>query len=173
MDEASNINGAVDSLDANKWLAELMDGGRKEWAVYGEINGVQCKGLVDLYKSRQIVDLKTTSKPVNQRQFVKQIADLHYDLQVALYSELVRINEDMPTPPLWHWAVVSMVPPYSLALYECDIEWFLNGCGKLDHCLDTLKRCQASQEWPGLPETPQLLTMPPWASFEQLSAGND
>ena len=173
MDEASHINGAVDSLDANKWLAEIMDGGRKEWAVYGEINGVQCKGLVDLYKDRQIVDLKTTSKPVNARQFVKSVNDLHYDLQVALYSELVRINEDMQTPPLWHWCVVSMVPPYSLALWECDISWFLNGCGKLDHVLSVLKECFASGKWPGLPATPQLLTMPGWADFDQLSADND
>ena len=170
MDESSHINGAVDRLDRNQWLAELLDGAKTEWAIYGEINGVQCKALVDLYKSKQIVDLKTTSKPVNARQFVKSVNDMHYDLQVALYSELVRINEGLSTPPLWHWAVVSMTPPYTLALWECDISWFLNGCGKLDYVLATLKQCQSDQNWPGPPATPQLLTMPPWCAFNQLSA---
>ena len=173
MEEASHINGAVDSLDANKWLAELLDGAKTEWPVYGQTGGVQCKALVDLYKSKQIVDLKTTSKPVNAREFAKSVGTMHYDLQVALYSELVRINEGLTTPPLWHWAVVSLVPPYTLAIWECDISWFLNGCSKLDHVLSVLKQCQASQNWPGLPATPQLLTMPPWASFDQLSADND
>ena len=173
MARGNPINGAVDSLDANEWLAEILEGGKTEWAVYGEINGVECKALVDLYQSKQIVDLKTTSKPVNARQFVKSVNDLHYDLQVALYSELVRINEGLSTPPLWHWAVVSMVPPYTLAIWECDISFFLNGCGKLDHCLDVLKRCQANNEWPGPPATPQLLTMPTWAAFNQISPGND
>ena len=163
----------MDSLDGNKWLAELLDGAKTEWAIYGEIGGVQCKALVDLYKSKQIVDLKTTSKPVNPRQFAKSINDLHYDLQVALYSELVRINEGLTTPPLWHWCVVSLVPPYTLAIWECDISWFLNGCSKLDHVLSVLKQCQSNNEWPGLPDTPQLLTLPPWATFGQFPEDNN
>ena len=82
-----------DYIDNNKLLQSFFSGD-KQMVLTGEINGVPVKGKLDFYsKGIAINDLKVLRTVTdNNGEYYDFISPYGYDLQLAVYSELVRQN---------------------------------------------------------------------------------
>ena len=78
-----------------------------EHSLFGEINGVQVKGQLDVYrKGVGIIDLKFTEKAIDKDyQLNKICVDGRYDIQAYMYIELVKQNYNINVP--FHFKVIS------------------------------------------------------------------
>jgi len=78
-----------------------------EHSLYGEINGVQVKGQLDIYRPGVgIIDLKFTEYPIDTTFQLNKIAvDGRFDIQAFCYIELVRQNYNVTVP--FHFKIIS------------------------------------------------------------------
>jgi hypothetical protein len=76
----------------NKCAVDLLDGGKAELTYCTNLLGVDIKVRADKInlEKNYIVDVKTTSKPLNKEALEGSIASLHYDLSAALYIDCFR-----------------------------------------------------------------------------------
>ena len=170
VDEVATITECVKNLESNQWLNRFMEsvGDQVETAIYGTIEGVTCKGLIDTHTLAPLCvgDLKCLYE-VGPREFARAVNDRHYDLQYALYCELMIQNGMCDVVPPWVWICQQTKQPHNLALYSASPEWFDNGRRKLTLCLDKLKRAQDSGQWESFPVEPIALEMPRWAAVKE------
>lgn len=170
--EKQSITDSVANLESNAWLNKFMGAiyanGDTEVAVYGTIEGIPCKGLIDALSLNPLCvgDLKCLYE-VGPREFARAVNDRHYDLQYALYCELMIQNGMTDVVPPWVWICQQTGQPHNLALYNASPEWFENGRRKLTLCLDKLKRSQDSGQWESFPVEPVSLEMPRWAAVKE------
>jgi exodeoxyribonuclease VIII len=81
----------IEAIRSRPAMVEIIQHSNKEVTVYGEIDGVPCKGRIDLLSPAIICDLKTTAD-VEPRAFGRTFANLRYAFKLAMYRELVRQN---------------------------------------------------------------------------------
>jgi len=79
----------IEALHSREHFIDLVSRSNKEVTVYGEIEGVECKGRLDLLAPDVICDLKTT---YDVSEFGRTTFKLHYLFKLAFYRELVRQN---------------------------------------------------------------------------------
>ena len=169
-EEKQSITECVKNLESNQWLNRFMEsvGDQVEKDIYGTIEGVECKGLIDALSLNPLCvgDLKCLHE-VGPKEFARAVNDRHYDLQYALYCELMIQNGMCDVVPPWVWICQQTGQPHNLALYNASPEWFENGRRKLTLCLDKLKRAQDSGKWESFPVEPISLEMPRWAAVKE------
>lgn len=83
----------IESIHCDERAVELLDNSEREVTLTGEIEGVPCKGRLDLLdiENGVIGDLKGCKSAAPYR-FGKDAANLRYDFKMAFYRELVRQN---------------------------------------------------------------------------------
>jgi hypothetical protein len=150
--EKQDVEACVESLMSSKWLADVLADSDTEQDVYGDVDGVDCKGLLDVVNRSQtlVVDLKCNAQDIGPDQFKWAVKKRHYDLQQSLYSELLGVSQR----PNWVWAVQQTEPPYLLALHQSNDFHYASGRAKLQTVIGKLKQCQESGKWPGYPDKP-------------------
>lgn len=79
----------IEALNSRSHFVELVAASNKEVTVIGEIEGVPCKGRLDLLSPSTICDLKTT---YDVSQFDRTFNQLEYAFKLSIYRELVRQN---------------------------------------------------------------------------------
>jgi len=79
----------IEALHSRTNFAELIASKNREVTVFGEIEGVPCKGRLDLLSPGVITDLKTTH---DVSDFGRTAFKLNYCFKLAMYRELVRQN---------------------------------------------------------------------------------
>lgn len=158
--ELEKAQGCVEAIRKSKAVQELNLGFLEpDYPLHGEYDGVKLKGLPDYFFASQLIDLKTTSGPVDPTSFARTVDNWHYDLQAALYCELARQNGE--TLPTFTWIVVESDPPFDVAVYHATDEIFWVGMTKLKLAIGNVKRAQ-NHEIVGVCEGAQVLTMPTW-----------
>lgn len=114
-------------------IASLFSGTKKEVIYQGEINGVKCKGKLDLVKPNQmVIDLKTTSKAPTPEQFAKEFRNYDYDRQMAFYSKLANVPDACII-------AIQKSAPYTVGIYMLSKESIDNGIAKYMYALDMYK----------------------------------
>jgi len=80
---------------------------KNEHSLYGEINGVQVKGQMDIYREGiGILDLKFTEFNIDtDHKLNKLVIDGRFDIQAYMYIELVNQNYGLTVP--FHFKVIS------------------------------------------------------------------
>jgi len=78
-----------------------------EHSLYGEINGVQVKGQLDIWRQGVgIIDLKFTEFAIDRDHMLRKVAiDGRFDIQAYMYIELVKQNYGITVP--FHFKVIS------------------------------------------------------------------
>jgi len=79
----------IEALHTRGHFIDLVSRSNKEVTVYGEIEGVECKGRMDLLATDVIADLKTTH---DVSDFGRTTMKFGYLFKMAFYRELVRQN---------------------------------------------------------------------------------
>lgn len=170
-DDAGMIRGMAETVqqnpDAAAMLAVLQS---RETPIIANLHGVECKGLLDAhgvsadptYGVRHcIMDLKTTDDG-SEHAFARNVARYHYDMQAAMYSDLLGIHENLENPPWFGWLVVEKSAPYTARVWDAS-DWIERGRDKLIRALDALQECRESGTWPHPDQGINILTRPAWA----------
>jgi hypothetical protein len=122
--------------------------------------GLPCKARMDIVCSRTAIDLKTT-RDIDARAFGRSAAALHYHGQAAFYLRGLKATRKRQD---WRFTIVAVEtePPYDVAVYRLTDDQLWAGDELAGDLLDTLRRCQRSDRWPGRYPKELPLELPPW-----------
>lgn len=142
-------------------MLELLKSCQKEVVLLGEIDGVECKGRVDLLGPNYLGDLKTTQN-AEPRAFGRVYCDLRYSFRLAFYRELARQNG-------YQIERVQVIAQETIGDFDCvvyDVPDIAIDVAfrKVRSVLNQYKECLVSGVWPGLDggSGPMLVHLPPW-----------
>lgn len=130
----ADIAQAIDTIERvrNQPLMTKYLGGKHQVIMTGEIEGVPFKIRTDSYKKREfIADLKYMKSLRSPNLFEPMIKYWGYDLQAAVYQEIVRQNTGDKLPFLF--VVATKEQPSHLAVGQIS-QW------NMDEALDTVKK---------------------------------
>ncbi len=158
---------------AQAMLAEDVEGRQAELSgVYPEprytIGGkpIAVKFRADLFLPNQglIVDLKTThdARPMS---FAKDIANLRYHVQAALYldgMEMLRPSNGRQ----FAFIAVEKKPPYEVGVYYLEAEDVLRGRSAYLRDLRQFAVCLENDSYPGYGNLAKALPLPKWARVQ-------
>lgn len=161
--DVEDTRAMVAQIKAHPGAAELLDIGRCQIGITGNIHGVHCKGLVDWVSDAFacLTDLKTT-EDAGYEAFQRHIVNMGYDAQAALYLDLWKdaTGEDIA----WVWIVAEVEPPYATAVYVAGEDILARGREVNKRRLDRYAKSLADQSWPAYPNEVQPIVLPPWAA---------
>lgn len=124
-----------------------------------ERTGILCKARIDNYNTRQ-VELKSTSKGVEEEAFERQIRDQLYHCQCAFYLDGLRANGiDVEGSTI---VAVHTQAPYSVAVYDLDETYLEVGRAIYRELLDMYAACKKADRWPGPVTGRRKLVPPDW-----------
>lgn len=137
------------------------------------LNHIRIDGAEVLLKSRidrltkdklhcmQIVDIKTMSDHLTDRNLSKQIYKYGYHMQAAMQIDAVQ--KQMGVEPSYYWLFVQSEPPY-------DVVWREAGAMSIDLGRRSYKGniykhrfCVNTGIWPGVSDSCEVLEVPDWA----------
>lgn len=158
-------------------LTDFPDGAQTEVPLYGSMtveNGdlslhpatrtdappmVGVKGLIDavLPERGLLLDLKTSSQGVSERQFRNQIRRYALHVQAALYLRLAAA-EDPDRAWAWAWVAVESEEPHGVRIYEPTEEMVDDGEEVLAHALRRIIRYrETGDQWAGWSSEPTVI----------------
>jgi exodeoxyribonuclease VIII len=130
-----------------------------ETSVFWVRDDVACKGRPDLIGDVNgefsIVDLKTTN---DIRSFDNKFFGFRYDVQAAWYQHGVKQAMKLKEAPAFWFLVVDTEAPHLAQLMRASSELLSQANDKIEEEMSYFKRCEESDQWPGLPE--QRLILP-------------
>ncbi len=109
-----------------------------------------------------LVELKSTQR-ADRYHFEKRIADLDYDLSLAMYCEGVQqVFGATPRPVLF----VIEDKTFEICLYEPDADLLDTGHRRFRHAVERYARCLEADRWPGYQPDGVIepVSLPRWAS---------
>lgn len=92
-----------------------------------------------------IIDLKTTSQPVDQHTFFYQIHKLGYDLSAGMYS--FALQKYLKKKVRFSWVVVQNKEPYSTVVYHAGLDILNIGIKKFKDSIAKYKLCKDLNEF--------------------------
>lgn len=152
----------------NSRLAKALLDGERERAYFwvDEMTQVDCKCRLDCLKQLKdkliIVDLKTTTSS-NTEKWIRDSIKYCYDVQVAMYSEAVRMNYGVQ--PDFVFITIEKEPPYSINIFKADPKYYDYGYDHFRSLIGLYKHCVDTGNWYGyMGESEQIndLTLPSW-----------
>lgn len=158
------IREMVSAVLANETARKFLSGGKAEVAAIGRLgpNGTLAKAKIDYLSDEAIVDLKTTSD-ASWDGFRSSVVNYRYHVQAALYLDVAQqIAPAAFRPRKFIFVVVETEAPYHTAVYEADLPSIAIGRRLYEKDLAVYDKCVAADNWPGLPEGVQGLTLPVW-----------
>jgi hypothetical protein len=161
---------------------------------YGPIN---CRALMDRLGPQpfiDLIDLKTTAKPIGDEDVQRKLALDGADIQAAFYLEGVRALGVAPQPPpavapeepdddgwagevaqpidsrQFHFAHVETAPPYSVRIDTLSDNWLLRAQLRIDRACNLFAKCLYAGDWPSWPTRGNALTPPSWLESRWITA---
>lgn len=111
-----------------------------ELSMFYEYYGMNLRTRPDAicFKTRTVLDLKTTSKPIDKYGFLSQVKYFDYDLSAAMYlhNMLAHHGEKFK----FTWVVVQTVEPYSAAIYHVGKGLLESGWEKFENGLYSIQQ---------------------------------
>lgn len=133
LEDMNTLEKMEEKLYSIPQVITLLNGTKKEVIYQGEINGVKCKGKLDIVKPNQmVIDLKTTSKAPTPEQFFKDFRNFNYDRQMAFYTKLANV-------PNACIIAIQKTAPYTIGIYMLSKETIDAGIAKYEYALDLYK----------------------------------
>ena len=105
-------------------------------------------------------DLKT-SVSADPEDFARSAAEYGYDVQSEWYQRVLTLARG-DTDTEFRFIVVEKSPPYLVSVIELDAEFAAIGRARMRRAINTFKICRDADDWPGYPETVNLIGPPAW-----------
>ncbi len=137
----------IESIRSRPAMVEIIEHSHKEVTVLGEIDGIECKGRIDLLHPSKIVDLKNTAD-VSERKFKRIFDDLGYAFKLAMYRELVRQN----TVGVRDVEIIAQETSgdFDNVLYTLPSDWLDDAMNDVMRVIAMYKQSLATGVWPGV-----------------------
>ena len=153
----------IESLNSRPHFRQLVASSNKEVTVFGEIDGVEFKGRIDLLHPSCICDLKTTFDIAH---FGRTFTSLDYAFKLAIYRELVRQN----TVGVRHVKVIAQETKddFDNAMFVVPSDLLDNALSQVMMVVAQYKQAVATNVWPGWDRGEQEveIEVPYWARKE-------
>ena len=115
-----------------------------------------------MFPNGLIIDGKTTTD-ASKTGFARQVWNLDYGLQAALYTSVYQSIFDTAGRPAFLWLAQEKEAPHAAAYYSAGVDLLEYWDKRIAQVLPAVARCQESGVWPGFPETVTELALPAWA----------
>jgi len=151
-----------DAVKDHKAAKELLKGGLAEYTYCCQLLGENIKVRADYINvgSNYILDVKTTSKPLTKEALMGAIANLHYDLSVALYVDAFRqINKVEKID--FYFIFVNTKDSLGVEVFKASDVLINNGRRKYRKAIKIMKNCLKSGIWKS--EEVEEIDVPFWA----------
>jgi exodeoxyribonuclease VIII len=162
-EEAAKLAAIRDAVRSHPAAAKALAGSPViEQSVFWDADGIACRCRPDAVTERgAIVDLKTT-RDASPEGFAKSVASYRYHVQAAFYSDGYRAAFG-EAPRGFVFIAVETEPPYLVAVYVASETMTSRGRIEYQADLDTFRRCQDTDTWPGYSDAPLTIDLPKWA----------
>lgn len=146
----------------------FTDGEPEQTLVWEEPGGVVCRSRLDWLRTdrRTIDDFKTTSRSANPEQWSRSLYGQGADIQAAFYVR--GVQELTGETPEFRWAVQETFPPYALTVLSPAPDVLTIAQRKVEHAIDTWRRCLETGHWPAYPTDVCYAELPPWEEYRWL-----
>lgn len=143
-EQLDGLNGITKSMISNpKILAAVSNGIPEAKGTWIDLDtGIVCRMAIDLWMpdQRYLLDGKTTSKSAEWDQFRKNVENMHYDMQLAMYCDGVEaITGNHPN--FTGWIAIEQMGPWEIELHLAHELYIEVGRWKYKTCLKKLKKC--------------------------------
>lgn len=163
------VKAMVDAVLKNDKARGLLERpGYTEASLFADdpATGVNLRSRLDRYADGIPIDIKSTTD-VQLRKITTAIVDFGYDVQAAVYREMLRlVMGDEPEP--MHFVFVEKTFPHEVRVIRlADPAWVAGGERKMREAIDLFAWCNERGEWPGADEDGgpiQDLPAPGWYS---------
>ena len=177
--QANKAKDMVDQLKANKKINNILDlkEGSVEQTLCVELDGVKIKVRTDYNNQTAaiigehvipfglIVDVKTTSDPIDKFSIGKTIARYDYDLSAALYIDV--LQEQLGTEQTFIFCFLSKITN-EVELYQASDDMIENGRRKYKAAIKQLKEARRTGIYYSEDAIPTV-NLPYWAKFEEIN----
>lgn len=166
-EDYATIKAMSDSIRSNPYAVRLLSGEHEvSYFTTDPTTGIRVKCRpdcrVDLGGVSVIVDLKTT-RSASIESFSRACLDYGYDLQAAMYKQIV--DEVEGKPHRFVFIAVEKDPPYACNVLEADELMLRKGADDLRGYLMTLAECRKTNNWYGYngeSGKPNIIGLPAW-----------
>lgn len=137
-------------MASNFWLLDaakpLMEGGTAENSYFARLEGVPVKVRLDMLSAAgQIVDIKTTSRELDENEIGWAILRFGYDMSAALYVDLLKQFTGVEHP--YYLAFLSKAGSCQAGIWKVSDEMLAIGRKKYRKALKQLTICRESGIW--------------------------
>lgn len=165
-------------LFSHPYAKALLTGGETEVSYYAMLDiGVETKVKVRIrpdhvrHDKRIIVDLKT-AKDASVEGFRKDAANYDYQIQAALYSDLLELMMNETLGYDFFFVAQEKEPPFAFNIFQASAQFLSVGRYEYETLLMLYAYCEETGEWPAYQVFCQNkygvneLSLPPWAIKE-------
>lgn len=172
--EADTLLGMIESLRGHKRAnAVLQKGVAEQSGFFEHKSGRKCRIRPDfLTENGVLVDLKTTVD-ARMEPFSRAIVNYFYHLQIAFYIDGIKAITGKDVRPVF--LAIEKTAPFEVGLYVPDATVIETGRILYERALKILDRCEQSGVYPGISDSFQSISIPPWAinKFEFLDGDEE
>lgn len=167
-EDAESVPAMAQSVADNPAARLMLQGcTERERPVFASLYGVDCKALLDFSGRKRdgrlvIGDMKT-DLDASPRKFRKKAYEMHYDMQMAWYADLLAISEGEEEEPECYWIVPEKKAPWATAVYRASDRVLEVGRSKVLAALTLYRQCMKTGVWPKPYEGIYELDSPAWA----------
>ena len=169
-DEMNALQGMMTQVASHATAAAMLRRSRRELSYFWDDpeTGIRCRMRPDATvlaedgRVEAIIDVKTT-RDASRDGFARQIANLGYDVQDALYVDGVNHATGGGNVPFFFLAVENTAP-YGVALYRAGSRTYEVGRSKYRAALELYAWCKKTDRWPSYQlDGAEEIEIPGWA----------
>lgn len=174
-DEIVDLIGLMETIAKREDIRKILEKGVAELSLYwdDDVTGLPCKARPDyVTEDGWVVNFKT-ARDASLRGFTKQIGDLRYDMQAAMYCEGYRqvFGKD---PAGYIFIPAETQRPWPISVFTADPTVLEIGARDIRRAIDIYANCLKTGVWTGYqfdPKTgeatgPQNISVPYWMMVE-------
>jgi exodeoxyribonuclease VIII len=164
--EMDRLEKIADIVMDTPGAGDLLKSAEKEVPIFGELEGVECKGLVDAVcrtnKGIILMDLKTAAD-ASPREFENVIGKRKYHFQAAWYMDLYyQANGEHPAG--FAFLAIEKTAPYATGYYQLNEAAIMAGREEYREALRIYKQCEKSGIWPSYES--KTIDLPKWLQWQ-------
>jgi hypothetical protein len=152
-------------IESNKELGVNLEDGKGEQTILMQANDVNIKTRIDWLSNdrKLIIDYKTTDIG-SPSQWIKSIASNGYDMQAALYSDVVEALTGIE--PQFVFCVQETSAPYAMYFVSLPPQFIDYGKQRNNRAINIWQNCLTSGRWPMYDNQIMWADLPAWAEGE-------
>jgi len=168
--------GMSEPLMKNTRWTNVQRFGSKELTLIADIKGVRCKVRLDamlkpISLPGTIVDLKTTSKGLSDRQIEKTIVEYGYQFSAAMYIEVAKALGI--SIGAFEWVFLQSEAPHQHRFFAANEDMLERGKWEFYKTLEIYRLAAETGNWPGYPtQTVTKVGLPSWYMKKQYPFGS-